>query len=56
MRPVESTATLAAALATWGPNEFQIPLPPFWELFKVQLLAPFFIFQVRLRTKEPCPE
>jgi hypothetical protein len=40
-------AALHAALTMWGSNEFQIPMPPFWDLFKVQMLAPFFVFQVR---------
>eukprot|EP00937_MAST-01D_sp_MAST-1D-sp2_P001805 g1805.t1 len=35
-----------AARARWGRNLFDIPLPPFMELFKQHAVAPFFAFQV----------
>ena len=34
------------ALALWGRNEFDIPLPSFIDLYTEHLLAPFFLFQV----------
>uniref|UniRef100_A0A383WJ86 Cation-transporting ATPase n=1 Tax=Tetradesmus obliquus TaxID=3088 RepID=A0A383WJ86_TETOB len=37
---------VAAAVAQWGLNKFEVPVPPFSELLKEQMLAPFFVFQV----------
>ncbi|KAF8062935.1 PDR2 [Scenedesmus sp. PABB004] len=37
---------VAAAAAQWGLNKFEVPVPPFGELLKEQMLAPFFVFQV----------
>ncbi|GAB5367475.1 hypothetical protein AAMO2058_001233400 [Amorphochlora amoebiformis] len=37
---------LSRAKTTYPPNEFNIPLPKFQELFKEHALAPFFLFQV----------
>jgi cation-transporting ATPase 13A1 len=34
------------AAAKWGKNEFEIPLPDFWDLFREHMVAPFFVFQV----------
>ena len=36
-----------AALQKWGPNMFEVPVPLFADLLKQQLLAPFFVFQVK---------
>lgn len=36
---------VATALARWGPNQFDVPLPPFSDLLMEHLLAPFFCFQ-----------
>lgn len=36
---------VATALTRWGPNKFEVPLPPFGELLVEHLLAPFFCFQ-----------
>ncbi|ETV94386.1 hypothetical protein, variant 1 [Aphanomyces invadans] len=33
------------ASARWQENEFDIPIPEFWELLKQHLVAPFFVFQ-----------
>ncbi|RHY77563.1 hypothetical protein DYB34_013228, partial [Aphanomyces astaci] len=41
-----SLAELNAASARWQDNEFDIPIPEFWELLKQHLVAPFFVFQV----------
>ncbi|KAJ4459141.1 ion-transporting P-type ATPase [Paratrimastix pyriformis] len=30
----------------WGKNEFDIPMPTFWDLFQEHLMAPFFLFQM----------
>lgn len=35
-----------AAYDKYGVNRFDVPLPPFGELLKEQLTAPFFCFQV----------
>jgi cation-transporting ATPase 13A1 len=35
-----------AALAKWGKNDFEIPLPKFSELFQQHAVAPFFVFQM----------
>lgn len=37
---------VAMAGRLWGNNVFDIPLPPFLELFKEHAVAPFFVFQV----------
>jgi cation-transporting ATPase 13A1 len=34
------------ATKKWGKNEFEIPLPEFWDLFREHMVAPFFVFQV----------
>eukprot|EP00898_Chlorokybus_atmophyticus_P008150 jgi/Chlat1/8336/Chrsp8S08098 len=39
-------AKVQAARERWGLNKFIFPLPTFWELFKQQCTAPFFVFQV----------
>ena len=36
----------AHTLKKWGLNTFDIPLPTFNELYKLQLQAPMFVFQV----------
>ena len=30
----------------YGPNEFNIPMPKFWEIFQEHATAPFFLFQI----------
>lgn len=35
-----------AAHDKFGLNKFDVPLPPFGDLLKDQLMAPFFVFQV----------
>jgi cation-transporting ATPase 13A1 len=35
-----------AAHDKYGLNKFEVPLPPFGELLKEHLIAPFFVFQV----------
>lgn len=41
------TSELAsAALAKYGKNVFDIPLPPFMDLFIEHAMAPFFVFQI----------
>eukprot|EP01083_Nonionella_stella_P087110 242202_1 len=30
----------------YGPNEFNIPMPKFWEVFQEHATAPFFLFQI----------
>ena len=35
-----------AAHDKYGLNKFEVPLPPFGELLKEHLMAPFFVFQV----------
>lgn len=42
----QNSTSLQAAEAKWGLNRFDIPLPSFWELYKEQAVAPFFVFQV----------
>ena len=36
----------AAAADVWGPNAFDVPVPPFAALLQEQMLAPFFVFQI----------
>ena len=43
----KKTEDEASAIATYGENKFDIPLPTFQELMIGQMLAPFFVFQVR---------
>ncbi|KAH9131452.1 hypothetical protein LEN26_007694 [Aphanomyces euteiches] len=40
------------AVARWQENEFDIPIPEFWELLKQHLVAPFFVFQVTKQSYE----
>jgi cation-transporting ATPase 13A1 len=35
-----------SAMETYGPNNFDIPVPTFQELFKEHMIAPFFVFQL----------
>ncbi|GMH40341.1 hypothetical protein BSKO_08245 [Bryopsis sp. KO-2023] len=42
----ENVSSAADAIAQWGPNIFEVPLPLFSKLLQEQLLAPFFVFQV----------
>ena len=37
---------LADSSRRYGRNIFDIPMPTFWDLYKEQALAPFFVFQV----------
>jgi hypothetical protein len=37
-----------AAHDKYGLNKFEVPVPPFAELLKEHLMAPFFVFQVRV--------
>lgn len=37
-----------AALEKWGTNTVSVPVPAFLELLKEQMVAPMFVFQVRL--------
>ena len=30
----------------YGSNEFNIPMPQFWEIFQEHATAPFFLFQI----------
>jgi len=41
-----STAEALARRGKYGENAFDIPLPPFPDLFKEHALAPFFVFQI----------
>jgi len=41
-----SKKSMASAVRTFGTNELNIPTPEFSELFKEQVAAPFFVFQV----------
>ena len=41
-----SEADALAALEKWGTNTVNVPVPPFLELLKEQMMAPFFVFQV----------
>jgi len=41
-----STAEVSTKLEQYGQNRLQIPMPSFWELYKEQLTAPLFAFQV----------
>ncbi|KAK3283026.1 hypothetical protein CYMTET_9259, partial [Cymbomonas tetramitiformis] len=43
---LQSETLKAAAEAKWGPNKFEIPVPSFQQLYKEQMLEPFFVFQV----------
>lgn len=40
-------AKAAAAAQKYGLNVFEVPIPAFLALLKEQMLAPFFVFQVR---------
>lgn len=48
-----SEARVLGAMERWGLNKFEVPLPPFDKLLKEQMLAPFFVFQVRLGGRQP---
>lgn len=41
-----SEKAVVSAKMKWEDNDFVIPMPPFIELLKEQLVAPFFVFQV----------
>jgi hypothetical protein len=41
-----SEAKAAAALKRYGPNKYEVPVPPFVELLKEHMVAPFFVFQI----------
>lgn len=43
-----TTQKTLAAHDKYGLNKVDVPLPPFADLLKGQLVAPFFVFQVRL--------
>jgi magnesium-transporting ATPase (P-type) len=42
----EQEAAVMMCLQKWGINEFDIPVPPFLDLYMENLTAPFFVFQV----------
>ena len=42
-------AKCLAAFDKFGMNKFEVPIPPFGELLKEHMLAPFFCFQVGAR-------
>lgn len=44
--PGHHEVSRAVSLSLWGKNEFDIPLPSFWDLYQEHLIAPFFLFQV----------
>jgi E1-E2 ATPase len=46
-RGYESDAAALAALEKWGTNTVDVPVPRFMEMLKEQMMAPFFVFQVR---------
>ena len=39
-------ADVMTSLRKWGVNEFDIPVPPFLDLYMEHLTAPFFVFQM----------
>lgn len=41
-----TSEVLASSARRYGNNIFDIPMPTFWDLYKEQALAPFFVFQV----------
>lgn len=41
-----SEAKAAAALKRYGPNKYEVPVPPFVDLLKEHMVAPFFVFQI----------
>lgn len=41
-----TSEVLGNATRRYGNNIFDIPMPTFWDLYKEQALAPFFVFQV----------
>lgn len=41
-----ASEVLESSKRRYGRNVFDIPMPSFWELYKEQALAPFFVFQV----------
>jgi hypothetical protein len=43
----DSEVAVISALEKWGTNTVEVPAPSFSELLMEQMLAPFFIFQVR---------
>lgn len=42
----ETEEEVKASQRKWGRNEVVIPPPAFWDMYKQQMLAPFFVFQV----------
>lgn len=46
-RGLKNEAEALAALEKWGPNTVEVPAPTFMEMLKEQMIAPFFVFQVR---------
>eukprot|EP00124_Ichthyophonus_hoferi_P005598 Ihof_evm1s855 gene=Ihof_evmTU1s855 len=45
-QPYESRKKVAEAAAHYGSNRFEIPLPTFVDMYKEQIKAPFFVFQL----------
>ncbi|SPO01543.1 probable SPF1 - P-type ATPase - unknown function [Cephalotrichum gorgonifer] len=45
-RGITSQAELDRLLQHYGPNNFDIPVPTFTELFREHAVAPFFVFQI----------
>jgi manganese-transporting P-type ATPase len=43
----ESEDAALAALEKWGSNTVNVPVPAFMQMLKEQMMAPFFVFQVR---------
>jgi hypothetical protein len=41
-----SADRVASAAEVWGLNRFDVPVPPFLDLLREQMLAPFFVFQI----------
>jgi len=43
---LSSREQVSQAIDLYGPNNFDIPVPTFQELFKEHMIAPFFVFQL----------